>query len=61
MKICIVCQGEINDNGWGQHAYCTADGHDYIHHQCRPSAPQTPPKTPSAPGSPPRPARPASI
>ncbi len=39
MKICIVCQGEINDNGWGQHAYCTADGRQYIHHQCRPSAP----------------------
>ncbi len=38
-KICIVCQGEINDNGWGQYAYCTNNGHDYIHHGCHPSAP----------------------
>ncbi len=39
MKICIVCQGEINENGWGEYAYCTADGRQYIHHGCRPSAP----------------------
>lgn len=54
MKICIVCQGEINENGWSQYAYDTNNGHDYIHHTCRSAAPTpipaaaqvTPPITP---------------
>ncbi len=39
MKLCLVCRQSINEDGWGQYAYCTNNGHDYIHHGCRPSAP----------------------
>lgn len=41
---CAVCHQPINTNGWGQYAYCTPDGREYIHHECRDAAPEPTPE-----------------
>lgn len=54
MRTCHVCGKTIPEDGWGDYAYCTPDGHDYIHHACDPEPPTlqpAPEPTPAPPGA----------
>ena len=51
-KKCSLCGSKIPEDGWGKHAYCTADGSRYIHHKCRPAPAPAPPAGRAAPPEP---------